>query len=69
MSCSTALALVDSPIGTSILSLLFDFEHHRISLHSFVIGSIPPTGSRIMPVIDELRVMKTLKGEEINIID
>ncbi|KAA6378041.1 MAG: hypothetical protein EZS28_026430, partial [Streblomastix strix] len=62
LCCTTAIALVDQPVGTSAISLLFDFKHHRISLHSFIITALPPSSSRIMPVIDENRVMKTLKG-------
>ncbi|KAA6361685.1 MAG: hypothetical protein EZS28_042788, partial [Streblomastix strix] len=68
-SCTTAIAIVDQPVGTSAISLLFDFEHHSIQMHSFVLAAIPPQTSRIMPVIDENRVMKTLKGEEIKLIN
>ncbi|KAA6400614.1 MAG: hypothetical protein EZS28_003855 [Streblomastix strix] len=68
-SCSTAIALVDTPSGLALLSLLFDFEHKNVSLHSFAIAAIPPQASRIMPVLDENRAMKTLKGEDINLLN
>ncbi|KAA6365493.1 MAG: hypothetical protein EZS28_038980, partial [Streblomastix strix] len=64
-SCVTAIALLDQPVDLSVISVLFDFEHHRISLHSFIITALPLTSCRLMPVLDENRVMKTLKGEEI----
>ncbi|KAA6386876.1 MAG: hypothetical protein EZS28_017597 [Streblomastix strix] len=60
--CTTAIALVDQPVGINAINLLFDFKHHRISLHSFAIAALPPSSSRIMPMIDENRVMKILKG-------
>ncbi|KAA6390167.1 MAG: hypothetical protein EZS28_014309, partial [Streblomastix strix] len=69
LSCATGIALVDAPAGLSALSLLFNFELHRISLHSFVIAALPPSISRIMPVIDENRVIKTLKGENIQLMN
>ncbi|KAA6361509.1 MAG: hypothetical protein EZS28_042964, partial [Streblomastix strix] len=68
-SCTTAIALVDQPAGTSAVSLLFDFEHHRVSLHSFVVAALPPQASRLMLVLDENRTMKTLKGENISIVN
>ncbi|KAA6363009.1 MAG: hypothetical protein EZS28_041464, partial [Streblomastix strix] len=68
-SCNTAIALVDTPSGLALLSLLFDFEHKKVSLHSFAIAAIPPQASRIMPVLDENRAMKTLKGEYINLLN
>ncbi|KAA6382674.1 MAG: hypothetical protein EZS28_021800, partial [Streblomastix strix] len=68
-SCTTAIAIVDQPVGTSAISLLFDFEHHRIQLHSFIITALPPSTSRVMTIIDEERVMKTLKGVDISLLN
>ncbi|KAA6368048.1 MAG: hypothetical protein EZS28_036424 [Streblomastix strix] len=67
--CTTTIALVDQPVGTSVISLLLDFKNHRISLHSFVIPALPPSASRLMPVIDDSRVIKTLKGEDIRLFN
>ncbi|KAA6393267.1 MAG: hypothetical protein EZS28_011206 [Streblomastix strix] len=60
-ACTTAIALVDTPIGLTLLTFLFNFEHHRISLHSFALAALPPSSSRVMPVIDDNRVMKQRK--------
>ncbi|KAA6394491.1 MAG: hypothetical protein EZS28_009981, partial [Streblomastix strix] len=68
-SCTSAIALVDTPSGLSLFSLLFDFEHHRISLHSFIFAAIAPSAARLMTVLDEDRVIKTLRGEEITTLD
>ncbi|KAA6362031.1 MAG: hypothetical protein EZS28_042442, partial [Streblomastix strix] len=67
--CTTAIALTDTPAGLSLLSLQFNFDQHRISLHSFAMSAIPPSASRLMPVIDENRVIKCLKGEEIKLLN
>ncbi|KAA6357716.1 MAG: hypothetical protein EZS28_046757, partial [Streblomastix strix] len=67
--CTTGIALVDQPVGVNAVQFLFDFEHHRISMHSFIIAALPPSSSRIMPVIDENSVMKTLKGGHIKLIN
>ncbi|KAA6401482.1 MAG: hypothetical protein EZS28_002985 [Streblomastix strix] len=68
-SCTTAISLVDTPSGLSLFSFLFNFDHHRIQLYSFIISALPPSSSRIMTVIDENRIMKTLKGEEIKLLN
>ncbi|KAA6368516.1 MAG: hypothetical protein EZS28_035958 [Streblomastix strix] len=69
LSYTTGIALIDSPAGTSAIQLLFNFDLHHISLHSFAIAALPPSISRVMAVIDENRVMKTLKGQEIQIMN
>ncbi|KAA6395877.1 MAG: hypothetical protein EZS28_008598 [Streblomastix strix] len=68
LSCITAIALIDQQAAISVYSLLFDFDHHRISLHSFVLIALPSSSSRLMPILDKNRVMKVLKGENIKLI-
>ncbi|KAA6378797.1 MAG: hypothetical protein EZS28_025677, partial [Streblomastix strix] len=68
-SCATAIAIIDTPAALSLFQLLFDFDNHRISIDSFIISALPPQASRAMVVLDELNVMKTLKGENINLLN
>ncbi|KAA6363010.1 MAG: hypothetical protein EZS28_041463 [Streblomastix strix] len=64
----TAIALVDQPVGVNGIQFLFDFEHHCILMHLFIIVALPPSSPRIMPVIDENSVMKRLKGGHIKVM-
>ncbi|KAA6379929.1 MAG: hypothetical protein EZS28_024544, partial [Streblomastix strix] len=47
----TSLALIDTAPATNIFSLIFDFYQRRVSMHNFVLASMPPSTSRLM-IID-----------------
>ncbi|KAA6373173.1 MAG: hypothetical protein EZS28_031300, partial [Streblomastix strix] len=65
--CITALALADIPAATSCVNIMLDFEHHRLSFHQFMFTALPSSSSRVMPVLDENRVMETLKGGQLGV--